>query len=183
MKIRRDGSQNIVKFSPDVVFLHQRDANMNTVNSLSRFRGDAHVVSTKNFQLVVSTPLRQYAFQSSTRDLSAAAAAAEDSEEEGEDVRGPAAACDLAEEKCDAREETGAQLPLNAVQAEADAPPHEPEAPVETEVVPAFDHQSVFFQMGKVNDDEFICSFSSPPFTMFQAFMICLSRFETLQKY
>mmetsp|Transcript_17946 Transcript_17946/g.30022 ORF Transcript_17946/g.30022 Transcript_17946/m.30022 type:complete len:326 (+) Transcript_17946:49-1026(+) len=40
----------------------------------------------------------------------------------------------------------------------------------------------VLMQMGKVDDDMFSCAYKAP-FTLLQAFMICLSRFETKQAY
>lgn len=40
----------------------------------------------------------------------------------------------------------------------------------------------VLMQMGKLDDDMFSCAYKAP-FTLLQAFMICLSRFETKQAY
>jgi hypothetical protein len=42
--------------------------------------------------------------------------------------------------------------------------------------------EEVLLQMGKLDDDVFSCAYKAP-FTCLQAFMICLSRFETKQKY
>ena len=40
----------------------------------------------------------------------------------------------------------------------------------------------IMLQLGKYSQNKFICTFR-PPFSMLQVFMICLSRFETLQRF
>lgn len=174
MRIRHEGMQNHATCANVLVFNQLDDTErMQCTESLNDFGGDARMVSTKNFQLVKSVPFRQHHLPAICEEKSM------------EEVAVPLVLMDNGDSEV-------ASVATGPAVGSDTAPPVQQITPTTASSRSSFsdpdidgsvhDAKVVYVQLGKLENDLFSCSFRSP-FTLLQAFMVCLSRFDTNQKY